>query len=178
MLTYFVAYVINNDSKQAGFAKGANAIESIVDISFDQYAFMPSYYRNCLIFALVIEAAVGIVYIFLRSGASHVLVIILYLFGGLLSSISDSIYQCYKVEAADLAGCTTWAYSLFETFTEVPLAIGSVCWPQLRKVASYTEFWLCSIGICAGMAVIAAAVFYTIPLFKHDKLLVKSQLWE
>ena len=171
IMALFSAYIITNNDSLIGYASGTSSIGSMLGISFGQYFYPKLKYRNCIIVAVVIEFLAALMYYFIDPGLTEPQIFSLYFFGGLICSISDSIVQCYKVDAADLTRSPTWTYSVFESFSEAAITIGATVTPQIKEGRSWPSFWGIIMGICGSVFVLALITFYGLPCLRNEVVL-------
>jgi hypothetical protein len=132
MLSYFFGDLVS-DKDKLGFNYSMISFANIWGVRFGQFFFLKIQYRFSVIIALVLEILGIFIFMFLTPSSSYDLIALMFLLGGLVTSVSDAVYRTMQIDAANLTETPTFLYSWLLSLLNVPELISGVAAPQAKR---------------------------------------------
>jgi hypothetical protein len=179
MSPYFAADC-GRDDYEAGYLAGVYNLGLLIGVSFGQYLFNGVRYRNCVLIASVMETFGMFFLMFLHVGLNYGLLLFLFFACGIVTSITDSIVQCYLVDSCDVTRTPTFCYSVFQSCYEAGSTIGFTAYPQVKELVCWRDFWILDTVECAFVSLVFGICFFAIPFGWDDVTLnrIPSLRWQ
>ena len=170
MVPYFVADMAEDDWT-AGRIVGFYNLGLLLCVRLGQYLFNGLKYRYCILSAMTAETLGVFIVLFLHDNMGAPLLSFLFWLFGMVTSITDSIVQCYLVDACDVTRTPTFCYSVFDATFELGGTIGFTVYPQAKENLAWRDFWICDSLQSAGVTIVFAICFLLIPAGWNDPVL-------
>jgi predicted MFS family arabinose efflux permease len=169
MVPYFVADIMDTD-EHSGNIVGFYNIGLLFGVAFGQYLFGKFRYKWCIMIAMVVETLGILIIMFLTEDSTYGEAIPAFLFFGIITSLTDSILQCFLVDSCDITKTPTFTYSVFQSCYETGDTIGFVLYPQVKEALEWKWYWGANMMTCAGITILFAIFIFLIPSGKNYKM--------
>jgi predicted MFS family arabinose efflux permease len=128
---------------EAGRLVGFYNVGLLLGVSCGQYMFNGLRYRFCILTAMTSETLGVVIVCFLHVGVSNILMDFLFWIFGMVTSVTDSIVQCYLVDACDVTRTPTFCYAVFQSCYELGDTLGFTLYPQAKERLAWRDYWFC-----------------------------------